>query len=432
MSPAELTHVPGFKTREVGSGGLLHIRPEERRKTSSLRLTWVADLGPHNARRCLVPACLMRGTREFPSQRLLNLRTEELWGLSASTSVDRWGQRHLISLRAEFPDEGHLPHGERVFEDAIHLLDQLIHEPNLVEGLFPEEIVESEILQQRRSIEGRIDNKSGWAYQRCLEEACFDEPWRYHQQGTLDDLKHVAPADLTALWNELITHQPMHVHFSGKMPEDRVVDRLSTLFRGNHATGDSLSPRQAIRAAKEPREMVEHAKVQQSNLIMSFRTMISYEHPLNEPLMVANGILGSFPHSRLFTQVREKESLCYSIHSQVDSNMGMMFISSGVDHDTVDQARTGIEKQLAFVRNGEFSEEEFEMTLAAIDSRLRMVQDSPAALADYDLRSRLSGRNPGLEKLRKRVASVTRDEVVAAMELVHPDLTYVLAPEESS
>ena len=432
MSPAELTHVPGFKTREVGSGGLLHIRPEERRKTSSLRLTWVADLGPHNARRCLVPACLMRGTREYPSQRLLNLRSEELWGLSASTSVDRWGQRHLISLRAEFPDEGHLPQGETVFDDAIQLLDQLIHEPFLVDGLFPSEIVESEMIQQRRSIEGLIDNKSGWAYQRCLEEACFDEPWRYHQQGTLEDLKHVNPADLTALWEELIAHQPLHVHFSGNMAEDRVAESLSVLFRGNHSKEDSLAQRQGIRAAKEPRELVEQAKVQQSNLVMSFRTMISYDHPLNEPLMVANGILGSFPHSRLFTQVREKESLCYSIHSQVDSNMGMMFISSGVDAEKVGQAQEGIRKQLEFVRNGEFSDEEFTMTLAAIDSRLRMVQDSPAALADYDLRSRLSGRKPGLEDLRKRVASVTRDEVVAAMELIHPDLTYVLAPEESS
>ena len=432
MSPADLTHVPGFQTREVGSGGYLHVRPEERRKTSSLRLTWVADLGPHNARRCLVPACLMRGTREFPSQRLLNLRTEELWGLSASTSVDRWGQRHLVTLRAEFPDESHLPQGETVFDDAVSLLDQLIHEPHLVEGVFPAEIVESEILQQRRSIEGRIDNKSGWAYQRCLEEACFDEPWRYHQQGTLEDLAHLTSPDLTALWRELVAHQPLHVHFSGNMAEDRVFERLATLFRGNQATADSLAPRHGIRAAKEPRELTEQARVQQSNLIMSFRTMISYDHPLNEPLMVANGILGSFPHSRLFTQVREKESLCYSIHSQIDSNMGMMFISSGVDHDTVGQAREGISRQIEFVRKGEFSDEEFSMTLAAIDSRLRMVQDSPAALADYDLRCRLSDRTPGLEELRGRVASVTRDEVVAAMELIHPDLTYVLAPEESS
>lgn len=432
MNLAPSAHVPGFESRAVGSGGFLHVRPEDRRKTSSLRLTWVADLGPHNARRSLVPACLMRGTRQHPSQRLLNLRSEELWGLSANTSVDRWGQRHLISLRAEFPDESHLPEGETVFDDAVGLLEQLVYEPHLISNQFPEEIVVSETLQHRRSIEGRIDNKSGWAYQRCLEEACFDEPWRYHQLGTLEDLESLDASAMTSLWSELVTHQPLHVHYSGKMVGEQVQDRLTSLFRGNRASQESLTPIQGIRAASEPREMVEYAKVQQSNLVMSLRTMISYDHPLHEPLMVANGILGGFPHSRLFTQVREKESLCYSINSQVDSNMGMMFVTSGVDHDSVEKAQAGIDQQIDFVRKGEFSDEEFSMTLAALDSRLRMVQDSPAALADYDLRTRLSGRTPSLEDLRGRVAAVAREDVVSAMELVHPDLTFILAPEDMS
>ncbi|OUU21450.1 MAG: hypothetical protein CBC13_08995 [Planctomycetia bacterium TMED53] len=432
MTPSQSTHIPGFVTREVGEGGFLHVRPEERRKTSHLKLTWIADLGPHNARRCLIPACLMRGTRAYPSQRLLNRRTEQLWGLSGTTSIDRWGQRHLVSLVAEFPDEGHLPGGETVFDEAIDFVDQLIHEPHLVDGYFSKDYVDSEILQHRRSIEGRIDNKSGWAYQRCLEEACFDEPWRYHQLGTIEDLDGVEPASLTALWKELKSHQPLHVHFSGNMPSGRVFESLQKLFRDNCATKDSLAGVQGIRAAAEPRQVTEFAKVQQANLVMSYRTMISNDHPLYEPLMVANGILGGFPHSRLFTQVREKESLCYSIHSQVDSNIGMMFITAGVDHDSVGKATDGISEQIDFVRGGEFSEEEYLMTLSALDSRLRMVQDSPAALADYDLRTRLSGKSPGLEDLRKRVAAVTRDDVVAALELVHPDVTFLLAPEEDS
>ena len=109
-----------------------------------------------------------------------------------------------------------------------------------------------------------------------------------------------------------------------------------------------------------------------------------------------------------------------------------MFITAGVDHDSVGKATDGISEQIDFVRGGEFSEEEYLMTLSALDSRLRMVQDSPAALADYDLRTRLSGKSPGLEDLRKRVAAVTRDDVVAALELVHPDVTFLLAPEEDS
>ena len=425
-------NIPGFETREVGGGGFLHVRPEQRRKTSHLRMTWVSDLGPQNARRCLVPACLMRGTQNHPSQRMLNLRTEELWGLSGTTSVDRWGQRQLISLLAEFPEESHLPENESVFSEAVEFMQQLVHEPNLVGDRFPNDIVESEVIQHRRSIEGIIDNKSGWAHQRCLEEACPDEPWRYHQLGTLEDLESIDSAAMTEVWKEVVTHQPLHVHFSGNKPSEQVFEKLTSLFQANKAVPGSLAEVHGIRAASQPRRVIDYAKVQQSNLVLALRTMVSYDNPLHEPMMVANGILGGFPHSRLFTQVREKESLCYSISSQVDSNLGMMFISAGVDHETVEKANSGIGKQIEIVRGGEFSEEEFSMTLAGIDSRLRMVQDSPAGLADFDLRSRLSGRSPSLEELREKVARVTRQDVVAAMELVHPDVTFILAPEENS
>ncbi|MDG2083959.1 MAG: hypothetical protein P8K66_03220, partial [Planctomycetota bacterium] len=130
MTDSAANLISGFETRQVGQSGQLHVRSENRRKTSHLNLTWVADLGPHNARRCLIPACLLRGTQQYPSQRELNRRSEQLWGLSTSSSTHRSGQRHLFSITAEFPDDANLPEGEAVLEDAIDFLWQLIHEPH--------------------------------------------------------------------------------------------------------------------------------------------------------------------------------------------------------------------------------------------------------------------------------------------------------------
>ena len=432
MTDSAADLISGFETRQVGQSGQLHVRSENRRKTSHLNLTWIADLGPHNARRCLIPACLLRGTQQHPSQRELNRRSEQLWGLSTSSSTHRSGQRHLFSITAEFPDDANLPEGEAVLEDAIDFLWQLIHEPHLVNEVFPSDIVESEILQHRRLIEGAIDNKAAWAQQRCMEEACFDEPWRFHHLGKTDDLEGLDNIEMTRRWRDVVENNPLHVHFSGNLDPEEVFGRLERLFSGNKASKDALAEPCAIRASENPRELTEYAKVQQANLIMALRTMVSRGHHLEEPLMIANGILGGFAHSRLFTQVREKESLCYSIHSNVDNNTGLMTIGSGVDGDAADRARESILEQVEFVKAGKFSDEEFGMTMSAWDSRLRMVQDSPGALADFDLRSRISKRDPSIEALRSRIAGVKREDVVEAMELLHLDMTYLLAPEESN
>ena len=109
-----------------------------------------------------------------------------------------------------------------------------------------------------------------------------------------------------------------------------------------------------------------------------------------------------------------------------------MTIGSGVDGDAADRARESILEQVEFVKAGKFSDEEFGMTMSAWDSRLRMVQDSPGALADFDLRSRISKRDPSIEALRSRIAGVKREDVVEAMELLHLDMTYLLAPEETN
>jgi len=70
------------------------------------------------------------------------------------------------------------------------------------------------------------------------------------------------------------------------------------------------------------------------------------------------------------------------------------------------------------------------MTLDAWDSRLRMTQDSPASLAEFDLVSRLVGRDPTIDGMRERVSSVTREGVIEAANRLETDLIYLLSPED--
>ena len=421
-----------FESREISPGSFLHIRREARRKTSRLRISWINDLGPGNALRCLIPACLLRGTRSHPSLRLLNRRTEQLWGLSVGNAIDRAGQRHIISLSAEFPEDLRLPGSESVFEDAIAFIREVIQQPHLVEDRFCEETVHNEVIQHRRAIEGRIDDKRSWAMQRCLEEACPDEPWRFHEYGTVENLESATPGLITELWRKMITTAPMHVHFSGDVDQQIATEALLPLFDGRGAEIEQLSEWFPLKSASPTREITEHFQVQQANLVLALRTSTRFGDPLHESMLVANGVLGGFMHSLLFTQVREKESLCYMVHSYNDGSTGLMFIHAGIDVDSAPQARRSILEQVEMVRQGRFSDEVLEMTRQSWDSSLRMIQDSPASLAEFDLRSRVTGREADLAGLRNRIAAVTKDGVVEVAQRIELDLVYLMAPEEAS
>ena len=431
MSGPSSNSISGFETREISQGRSLHIRREDRRKTSRLRLSWVTDLGPGAALNCLVPSCLLRGTVSHPTLRDISRRSEELWGLGVGTSIDRCGQRQILSIQAEFPEDSRLPGEEKVLADAVEFFRELIHQPHLVAGKFPEETVETEIAQHRRSIEGRLDNKRSWALQRCVEETCPDEPWRFHEYGSVEELAGATSETITGLWHDAIDSCHQFVHFSGDVDRSVVEPILMPLFGEESGPAKALSERFPLRGSAQMRQMEERFQGQQANLVISLRTNTGHEDPLHEAMLITNGILGGFPHSRLFSQVREKQSLCNSIGSHVEGSNGLMCISAGIDGDSTERARDSILEQIEVMKRGEFSAEELQMTLNAWESRLRMIQDSPASLAEFDLISRLVDRQPSVEALREKVATVTRDEVVEAANRLQPDLVYLLTPEEN-
>ncbi|HIO66659.1 MAG TPA: insulinase family protein [Planctomycetes bacterium] len=432
MTRSFSSEVAGFDTRESAPGATLHIRRELRRKTSSLRVSWISDLGDGAAIRCLAPACLLRGSESHPSLREISRRSEELWGLVLSASVDRAGQRHIISLRAEFPEDSRLPGDAKVLGDAVDFIREVIHQPLLSDGLFCSQTVSTEVAQHRRTIEGRFDDKRSWAMQRCVEETCSGEPWRYHEYGTIDELELATPQSVTTAWRQSIEKHPMYVHFSGEVDPDEVAAVLLPLTAGRDRDVTALAPRHPRRGAGQLREVEEQFEGNQANLVISLRTNTGHGDPLHEAMMIANGILGGFSHSRLFTQVREKQSLCYSINSHIDGSAGLMLVSAGIDGDAASRTRESIFEQIDVVKMGGFTDEEFQMTIDSWDSRLRMATDSPAAMAEFDLVSRLVGRDPDIDQLRHRVAQVTREAVVEAAGYLQPDLVYLLAPRQGT
>src|SRR5699024_9652586 len=60
--------------------------------------------------------------------------------------------------------------------------------------------------------------------------------------------------------------------------------------------------------------------------------------------------------SFLFTNIREKMSLAYSIHSQVDVKNGYMFVLAGVDNNNVEVFRDAVLRELKRVVDGDVEE----------------------------------------------------------------------------
>ena len=115
--------------------------------------------------------------------------------------------------------------------------------------------------------------------------------------------------------------------------------------------------------------------------------------------------------SKLFRNVREKMSLCYSIDSAYYGTKGILLASAGIDFDKEEQTRAEVAAQLSACCRGEISEVELLSAKEARLSSLRASHDSPAAIEGYYATAALSGLRWTPAEYTENIISVTAADV---------------------
>ena len=131
-------------------------------------------------------------------------------------------------------------------------------------------------------------------------------------------------------------------------------------------------------------------------------------------MQVFNCIFGAGMTSKLFMNIREKMSLCYSIGSGYYGGKGLLTVSAGIDRDKENTVKDEILRQLQLCREGNISADELRSAKEAVASSLRSVLDSPGAIEGYFSTAAISGIAMTLPEYRQAVDNVTLEDVVRA------------------
>jgi predicted Zn-dependent peptidase len=143
-----------------------------------------------------------------------------------------------------------------------------------------------------------------------------------------------------------------------------------------------------------------------------------------------NGILGGFPHSKLFKNVREKEALCYDASSSFERFKGLLFISAGIEGENYLRARELCLAQLEAICRGEIEELELEATRMSYFQAFQGLLDNPTSLINLDYSMSLGGRGGVPADAIGAVQAVTVEGIQAAAERVGLDTVYFLEPDK--
>jgi predicted Zn-dependent peptidase len=416
-----------FEIFEPARGFRVLVHPTKKFKTIGLALYVHQPLGDRATRIALLPSVLRRGCKGLPDMRRVVLFLEELYGASMGADVVKIGERHLLAFRFEVVNDRFAPKKIRALEKSMGFLWKILSQPVLVKGTLRPEWVAQEKENLKRLIEGMINDRMSYAYERCIQEMCKGEPYSLYEYGKLDEVDPITPRDLTQLHRKVLAEAPIDLFVVGDVDPERVAEVAGRTFRFPKRSV-RVPPATILReSANGLREHVEKLEVEQGKIVLGCRTGITWGHAETFSLVLYNGILGAFPHSKLFVNVREKEGLAYATHSSLDYTKGLLFVTAGIDPAKYARCVEVIRRQMDDLAAGKISDDEWEKTRLTIVDRVRSREDSPSGKIGAFLEMALNGHPMTADEIIAGVERVTRDEVARVAARVRPDTLFFLS-----
>lgn len=415
-----------IETIILGPGITLRCCRDQRFKQGCLTMQLLRPMCREEAAmNALLPAVLLRGTKQHPDLRSITHALDDLYGASVSTLVRRIGDIQTVGLYCGFMEDRFALPGDRVLEPMISLLRELLLESVLEEGSFLPEFVDSEKRNLIATVEGELNNKQAYAMNRMIRTMCAGDSFAVPRLGDKEDIRAITPASLRAHYENILRHSPIEFFYVGSAQGAQVAALLEPLI-SRLPQGERQTPRQRKLTPAAPSDFSETMDIAQGKLCMGFVTPITNRDDLFIPMQVMNTLFGGGMTSKLFQHVREKLSLCYSIGSSYHGSKGIVTVAAGIDFDKETAAREEILRQLDACRRGEISDTELTAAREALLSALRASLDSPGAIEGYYSTAAISGSGRTVERYMEAVEAVTREQVVEAANSLEKHTVFFL------
>ena len=418
---------------ELFPGIFLRCCEDSRFKQGCLSIQILREMDEKEASlNALLPAVLLRGSREHPDIRSIIHHLDELYGATVGAQVRRVGDYQTTGFYCAFMDDRFALPGDQVMEPMFRFAEELLRKPLLDDRLetkaFREDYVEGEKKNLISTIESEKNDKQIYAMRQLMKTMCKGDSLAIPRLGTVQDVAAITPRSLYAHWEKVLRTSPINLFYVGSQSRERVAELLKESFSHMERDYALVSPQVPFYPGAGE-DKVETLEIAQGKLCMGFTTPITNRDPRFAAMQVMNTILGSGMTSKLFNNVREKLSLCYSIGSSYYSTKGIVTISAGIDFDKEEKTRAEILRQLRLTAEGEISQEEMKAAKQALYSALRATNDSPGSIESFYSTAALSGLQLDPEAYRLAIGRVTKEQVAEVAKTVCLHSTYFLKGE---
>ena len=347
---------------------------------------------------------LFKGTKNWPTAREVSVAVEGVGGIM-NASTDR--EMTVFWCKVAKPH----------FREALAVLADMMVNPLMdpVELEKEREVVLEELRMTNDFPNNRVD--------LLIDETMWpDQPMGRDVGGSQESVKGLTREQILEYVRRQYTPRNAVVAVAGDISHEEVVDLLEESF-ADWAVEEPLSWYPAQDGQDTPRIRVEQRKTDQAHLVVGLPSL-PLTHPDRYALALMNVILGEGMSSRLFQELREKQSLCYDIHSSVNMfrDCGSLTIYCGVEPQKSSRAVTSILEQLNTLQE-DIPQDELKKAKELSKGRMLLrMEDSRSVAMWIGAQETLMGNVRTVDEVVEFIDGVTTEDVKrVAGDLIQQD-----------
>ncbi|MBQ3050822.1 MAG: insulinase family protein [Clostridia bacterium] len=398
----------------------------DRFKTGILSVNLVVPLAGNVAEKSLLPSLLCASCAEYPDLLSLNRKLAELYGAELTPSASKHGENLVLRITMTMIGDRFALDGESISVECARLLCKALFEPNVENGAFrPDEVAREKRIRLDR-IEALKSSKRAWAQKQMLELMCADEAYSLSVLGEEEDISALTPEQLYASWQDLLKTAFVQLQVVG----DLEVEPITALFREYF---DRVEDRHVVRGetvvipfAKTVKRGEEEQDIAQSKLVMGFRCGMHEPFENYAAMRTFTDLFGGGTYSRLFMNVREKQSLCYYCAARLTAAKGILTVQSGVETENAERAEKEILKQLDEMKAGGVTAEDLEKSKRSMEDFFLSVFDTPEELDGWLFSQVTDDEFQTPEDLVADMKEVTVEQVIEMANNISLDTVFLL------
>ncbi len=407
--------------KEVLPGISLRVIESSRFETSCFSVQFLANADEVTASHMtLVPRVLRRGTVHHPNMEALAAALDDMYGARIEPVSRKHGDIVSSGFICDFVDAE-----EKTFPSLIKLLGEIIFEIKAEDGRFPEDFVFGECANLTEEIKSEINNKLSYAHKRAEKKMFLDSSWSVSELGTEESVEGVTPASLFKYYKKMINEAPCEIFFCGGYSFDEVEKEVLKLFKlckRSKISKLSSNPPDYTESAR----VTERLEVSQANLLIGMYTKDEDAYLLK--LLAA--VIGGGTTSKLFENVRERQSLCYFAGAIFDSFKKNMFLYCGVDPKNAETAERAVLNEFQNCLDGNITDTEISDAKKGMIDDLLTTEDSLGAMEAFWLRAALKGDERTPIEVAAYIEKFDARMLASAARTLKPSITYILTGME--